>query len=215
VEIEVNESGAHAASGLGRRALIGAGVGGAALSLVPFVSGHAAASATTDETTTSTTTPPLRPTADDVALLAQAQQLELTAQALYDEALALSGWTDDQALVVTYLREAHQEYANALSGLLGRDAPGMMSEKVFGALKSDFAGSAEGVLAAAYALEATAAATHAEVLSQLQGTDAAALIASIQMNEARYGTVLADMQGSTDEADLLVTTDAESLVGQL
>ena len=215
MEIEVNESGARAASGVGRRALLGAGVGGAALSLVPFLSGHAAASATTDEPTTSTTTPPQRPTADDVALLAQAQQLELTAQALYDEALALSGWTDEQAVVVTYLREAHQEYANALSGLLGRDAPGAKSEKVFAALQTDFAGSSDGVLAAAYALEAAAAATHADVLSQLQGTDAAALIASIQMNEARYGTVLADLQGNTDEADLLVTTEAESLVGQL
>ena len=35
------------------------------------------------------------------------------------------------------------------------------------------------------------------------------------MSEARFGTVLADMQGNTDEADLLVTTDAEALVGQL
>ena len=71
------------------------------------------------------------------------------------------------------------------------------------------------MLAAAYALEATAAATHADILSQLQGTDGAALIASIEMNEARYGTVIADLKGSTDEAELLVTTDAESLVGQL
>lgn len=211
----MNESGARAASGVGRRALIGAGVGGAALSLVPFLSGHAAASATTDETTTSTTTPPRRPTADDAVLLGSAQQLELTVQALYEEALALSGWTDEQALVVTYLREAHQEFASALSGLLGRDAPGMRSDALFAALQTDFAGSAEGVLAAAYALEAAATATHADILSQLQGTDGAGLVASIQMSEARFGTVLADMQDNTDEADLLVTTDAESLVGQL
>lgn len=212
MEIDVNESGARAAQpAVGRRALLGAGVGGAALSLLPFLGGTAAAAAPTDETTT----PPKRPTEADSGLLAQAQQLELTAQALYDLALAVSGWSEEQAVVITYLREAHQAYANSLSGLLGRAAPGIVSQAVLDALTSDFSDSVGSVLAAAYELEAAAVATHGDLLSQLVGTDAAALIASIQMNEARFGTVLADLAGDPDEAQLLVTTDAESLVGQL
>ena len=212
MEIDVNESGARAAQpAVGRRALLGAGVGGAALSLLPFLGGTAAAAAPTDETTT----PPKRPTEADSGLLAQAQQLELTAQALYDIALVVSGWSDEQAVVITYLREAHQAYANSLSGLLGRAAPGIVSQAVLDARRSDFSDSVGSVLAAAYELEAAAVATHGDLLSQLVGTDAAALIASIQMNEARFGTVLADLAGDADEAQLLVTTDAESLVGQL
>jgi hypothetical protein len=210
VEIDVNESGARAdGPAVGRRALLGAGVGGVALSLLPFLSGSAAAATPVE------TTPPKRPTEADTVLLAQAQQLELTAQALYDVALSVSGWSDEQAVVVTFLREAHQAYANALSGLLGGAAPGVVSQAVLDALSGDFSESVDGALAAAYGLEASAVATHADVLSQIQGTDAAALIASIQMNEARFGTVLADLAGNTDEADMLVTTDAESLVGKL
>ncbi len=212
MEIDVNESGARAAQpAVGRRALLGAGVGGAALSLLPFLGGTAAATAPTDETTT----PPKRPTEADSGLLAQAQQLELTAQALYDIALAVNGWSDEQAVVITYLREAHQAYANSLSGLLGRAAPGVVSQAVLDARTGDFSDSVGSVLAAAYELEAAAVATHGDLLSKLVGTDAAALIASIQMNEARFGTVLADLAGDSDEAQLLVSTDAESLVGQL
>ncbi|MGB8857756.1 MAG: ferritin-like domain-containing protein [Ilumatobacteraceae bacterium] len=218
MEIEVTETGEHAATSaarhrVGRRAVVGAGVGGAALSLLPFLSGRAGASATTDESTT-TTVPPQRPTADDVALLGFAQQVELTAQALYDEALTVKGWSDSHAVVVTALREAHQAYAQSLSGFLGRQAPGTRSDDLFKSLQADFGASVEGALAAAASLESAAVATHGEVLSKLQGTDAAALIASIQSNEARHATVLADMAGETDNAVLLVDEENESLVGK-
>ncbi|MSX94700.1 MAG: hypothetical protein F2749_14910, partial [Actinobacteria bacterium] len=98
MDIEVTEIGHVAApQRVGRRALLGAGVGGAALSLLPLMSGRASASTTTtppgESTSTaaaaaSTTAPPKRPTDADVALLDFAQQLELTARALYDKALA-------------------------------------------------------------------------------------------------------------------------------
>jgi len=221
VDIEVTESGLDAAPStprhpLGRRALLGVGLGGAAMSLLPFLSGRASATTPVEEsTTTGVTTPPQRPTDPDVELLAVVQQVELTALALYNEALALSGWTDEHAVVITFIRQAHLAYGQSLSGLLGRRAPGVRSEQLFDELRGDFAGSVESVLAAAYALEASLAVTHGEVLAELQGTDAAALIASIQMNEARFGTVLADMAGMTDEADLLVEADAESLAGKV
>ncbi|HRC46829.1 MAG TPA: ferritin-like domain-containing protein [Ilumatobacteraceae bacterium] len=220
MEIEVTEPGEHAATSsarhrVGRRAFLGAGAGGAALSLLPFLSGRAAASATTDEsTTTAATTPPQRPTADDVALLSFVQQVEVTATALYGEAIAIGGWSDEQAVVVTFIRDAHRAYAQSLSGMLGRSAPNNMSQELFDGLRSDFVGDVAGVLAAAQAFESSAVATHGDVIAKLQGTDGAALLASIQIAEARFCTVLADLAGDTDPVTLLVDEEAESLVGR-
>ena len=92
---EVTQSGVDNAQGrVLRRSIIGAGLGGAALSLLPFLGGRAAATDTTatggSAETTTTTAPPLRPTADDTALLGQAQQLEIAARRLYAQALTLS-----------------------------------------------------------------------------------------------------------------------------
>jgi hypothetical protein len=67
------------------------------------------------------------------------------------------------------------------------------------------------VLNAAYAFESTAVATHTDVLGKLQGTDGASLIASIIIVEARHGTVLAYLNGSTDLDQLLVDTEADAL----
>ena len=227
MEIEVTESGALAAISdggqhVGRRAAVrvGAGValGGAALSLLPFLSGHAAASATTEPASTAeattTTAPPQRPTADDVALLSAAQQVEATAVALYNEALEVTGWSDQQALVVTFIRDAHLAYAQSLSGLLGREAPNSISQELFDARRDGFSGKVDAVLASAEALESTAVATHGDVIAKLLGTDGASLIASIQMNEARYCTVLADLAGETDPAVLLVDEEAASLMAK-
>ena len=214
MENEVTDFGTCAAQRVGRRAALGAGAGGVALSLLPFLSGRAAATTPPDSTTVATTAPPQRPTNDDLAVLGEAQVLELTARALYDEAIAAGGWSEEQAVVMVYIREAHEAYAQSLAGLIGRTAPGVRSEKLFTSLKAGFGGSVDGTLAAAYALESAAVATHADVLSLLVGIDGAALIASIQMNEARFCTVLADLSGVTDEADLLVDSEADSLVGK-
>lgn len=228
MEIEVTEYGADAAMSdsrphaeptrVGRRAVMGAGLGGAALSLLPFLSGRAAATATTEpastEEATTTTAPPQRPTADDVALLSFAQQVEATAVALYNEALKVTGWSEEQAITVTFIRDAHLAYAQALSGLLGRDAPNSISQEVFDANVAAFSGAVDAVLASAGALESTAVATHGDVIAKLVGTDGAKLIASIQMNEARYCTVLADLAGETDLTVLLVDEEAASLVGE-
>lgn len=227
MEIEVTESGAFAAMSdgrqpIGRRAAVrigaGVGLGGSALSLLPFLSRHAAASASTEpastEEATTTTAPPQRPTTDDVALLSFAQQVEATAVELYNEALKVAGWSDEQALVVTFIRDAHLAYAQSLSGLLGRDAPNSFSQEVFDAQKAGFSGAIDAVLASAAALESTAVATHGDVIAKLVGTDGASLIASIQMNEARYCTVLADLGGEADPAVLLVDEEAASLVGK-
>ena len=116
-----------------RRRLLGIGLGGAAVSLLPFLSGRASATTppttpptTTSDTTAATTTtaPPLRPTDGDVPLLGFAQSVELAARQLYDVALGTKGLFDDiQRAVIAAIRESHSAYAAALSGTLGRLAP--------------------------------------------------------------------------------------------
>ncbi|MDP2292586.1 MAG: hypothetical protein Q8M22_15450 [Actinomycetota bacterium] len=223
MEIEVTESGRHGApqpesgstsnrAAMGRRALLGAGIGGAALSLLPFLSGSAGA--TPPEEAATTTAPPRRPTTADAEMLGQLQALELTAQALYTEAVNVGGWSDEQAALVSFILEAHRAYGQSLSGLLGRDAPGRRNDELFDAWRADFTGAPDQVLAAAYDLESALVATHTEVLASLEGTNGAASISSMLINEARFCTALADLNGSTDNSELLVDDEADSLVGQ-
>ena len=60
-------------------------------------------------------------------------------------------------------------------------------------------------------LESTAVATYTEMLGKLQGTDGAALIASILIVEAANGTVIADLNGITTLDELLVVPEADAL----
>ena len=198
---------------LGRRALIGAGVSGAAISLLPLVAASAAASSGTDDATTAPTTaaPPRRPTDADIGVLGATQLIELTARALYDAAIAAGEWSDTEATAITTIREAHEAAAQALAGLLGGDAPGEMSQSLYDSLVNSFEGSIDDRLAAAYSLESSLVAGHSAALGQLQGIDGAALIAAIQSAEARHGTVLADLAGQTVVSTLLVLDEAAPL----
>ncbi|MEO7371471.1 MAG: ferritin-like domain-containing protein [Ilumatobacteraceae bacterium] len=198
-----------------RRRLLGIGLGGAAVSLLPWLVGRAGAttpnSGPTDSTpATTTTAPPKRPGGDDVALLGFAQSVELAARNLYDVALATKGFDDDQRAVIATIRESHDAYAAALSGFLGRQAPQSV-DPIFDDLKSTFGGDTASVLEAAAGIESTAVATHLDILGKLQGTDGAALIASILIVEARHGTVLNYLDGATDLDILLVNKEADAL----
>jgi hypothetical protein len=208
VDNEVTQTGVEMEQRSSRRGLIAAGVGGAALSLLPFLSGRA------DAADTTTTAPPKRPTADDTALLGAAQQVELTTLALYDQAIGKAkGWTPEQATLMTTLREAHHAFANAISGLLGRVAPNGPNETILAQRGSKFTGNSGDVLLAAADLESSLVATHLDVLAKLQGVNGAALVASILSSEARHVTALRDLGGVTDLSALLVDTEADSLLG--
>jgi hypothetical protein len=209
VDIDVTEPNT-ADSATMRRRLLGIGWGGAAASLLPWLSGRATATTTTSAATTTTTVPPKRPADDDVTLLGFAQSVELAARDLYDVALATDDFDANQRAVIAPIREAHAAYADGLSALLGRLAPQQVNA-VFDDLKATFGGDAKSVLAAAYALESTAVATHTDILGKLQGTDGASLLASVLIVEARHGTVLADISGSTDLDELLVDKEADAL----
>ena len=213
VDIEVTEP-APADSAL-RRRLLGIGLGGAAVSLLPFLVGRASATtppvATSDTTpATTTTAPPKRPTDDDVSLLGFAQSIELATRDLYDISLGATSFDPDVRAVIATLRESHDAYAASLSAILGREAP-QVANSIVKDLKDSFGGDATTVLQSAYHLESVAVATHIDILGKLQGTDGAALIASILIVEARHGTVLASLSGVTSLDDLLVDTEADAL----
>ncbi len=141
-------------------------------------------------------------------MLGFAQTLELAAVALYDQALG-GGSVADQSSLLTTLRESHQAYAQVIGGFLGTSAGGIEAADVVEQFGEGFGGSLDDVLAAAYDLETTALATHTELVGQLQGTEGAALLASILVAEARHATVLADLAGADLDAQL--TSDAAAL----
>jgi hypothetical protein len=220
VDNEVTQTGVEMEQRSSRRGLIAAGVGGAALSLLPFLSGRADAADTTTtaspttEGSTTTSAPPKRPTDSDTALLATAQKAEFTALALYDLALArVKGWSPEQTTLMTTLGGSHQAYANAFSGMLGRVAPNVPDETILGKFDSTFSGSPADVLKAAAELESALVATHLDILGQLQGVNGATQIAAIVSAEARHVTALRDLAGSTELSDLLVDKEAASLLG--
>lgn len=184
-----------AASPTGRRAVLAAGLG-AAVTLLPVLAGSAAAAEGE---------PPKKPTEDDLELLGAAQRLELSLRDVYDDAIGgVAGWTDEQAAVMVTLREAHEEFANALSSMLGTDAPGERSEVAYAELRNAAKGTPAEVIPAMWAVESRATATHLEVLGALVGTDGAELTAAIITAEARHSTALADLAGISDPTLRLV-----------
>jgi ferritin-like protein len=160
----------------------------------------------------STTTSPRRPTPDDVALLSFAQSFELTSRDLYQAALDAGVADSDLAGVFTTLRDNHDEYANRLSAILGVDAPRQRDNELYDELVGGFEdGDPAAVAPAGVELEATAVATHADLIGRLAGTEGAAALASFLVVEARHGTVLADIAGGGDDFDALLAADAEPL----
>jgi hypothetical protein len=243
--VDIDETEPAPADSALRRRLLGIGLGGAAFSLLPFLTGRAGA--TTPDTTPgavppgqvsdtpgspdttlgstpdtnpgstpgstpapTTTASPKRPTDDDVKLLGFAQTVELAARDLYDIGLSAKGFDDNQRAVIATIRESHDAYAASLSAILGRLAP-QNASTIVDDLKASFAGDASTVIESAYHLESVAVATHTDVLGKLQGTDGASLLASILIVEARHGTVLAYLNGSTALDDLLVNSEAAAL----
>jgi hypothetical protein len=215
VDIDVTEP-APADSAILRRRLLGIGLGGAAASILPLLSGRASATTTTSSTsdttaaTTTTTSPPRQPTSADNVMLTFAQTLEVAARDLYDVALDTKVFDEMQRSVIATIREAHEAYAASLSAILGRPMA-QIPDPIGEDMKAAFSGDLTGVLDAAYTLESTLVATYTEMLGKLQGVNGAALIASILIVEAANGTVLADLKKATDLDKLLVVPEAEAL----
>lgn len=161
-----------------RRALLGAGVVGAALALTGARSATAAA------------TPGLSD--DDKALAAFAIALELTARDLYDAAIA-AGSSDE---VWGVMREQHESYATRIAGLAGLSA-NTRNEEIYAELEDGF--STSDPTAAAQELENTAAATHIALLGQIETVTFAEIAAAIGAMESRHSTVLGLIAGESGD----------------
>lgn len=179
-----------------RRSLIGA-IGAAGIAGVAALAVARPASAA-----------PYATTEDDRLLLDQAMKLELTARDLYLATIE-AGASDDTLLVVEALSANHAAYAQAIAAAIGASAEGR-NEELFTDFSSDFATSDTATFAlAAWNFENSAAATHAELVSKYESTDAISLTGSIIVVEARQATVLADLGGFGSDLDKLFDPQAE------
>ena len=154
-----------------------------------------------------TTTPPRRPTEGDIALLQTVQQVELAARDLYT--VALEGAEGDAANTFAGLQAHHDMYAQSISSQIGKAAPQTRDDALYNSYKSGFDA------AAAWELENTLVVTHTDLLGRIEGTEPAALIASILVGESRHAVALAALAGKSpiDDIDAFLTTsDVSSLV---
>ncbi|HSJ91123.1 MAG TPA: ferritin-like domain-containing protein [Ilumatobacter sp.] len=181
----------HAASDRSsRRALLGAGVIGAALALTGTRSATAAA------------TPGL--SADDKSIATFAISLELAARDLYDAAIE-AGSSDDLWGV---LREQHEAYATRIAGLAGLSA-NTRNDDVYDSLVEAF--SVAEPIEAAQELENVAAATHIGLLGEIEAPRFAEIAASVASMESRHSTVLGMVAGlSGDDLFLNPATPVEA-----
>ncbi len=175
-----------------RRLLHAAGLGGLLAAALPVLSRSAGAT--------------LRPTAADVELLSFAQSLELAAVELYHQAAeTLGGEPALAAGVIDVIRSHHQAYADSFSGMLGRDAQNAVNQALIAEYMEAFS-DPEQVLVEASALEDSLMATHLMAIGELEGTDAAELLASVVIIEARHNTALLQLTGSPTMPELPMET---------
>lgn len=171
-----------------RRALLGAGVIGAALALTGSRPATAAAGLSDG----------------DAAAAGFAIGLELTARDLYDSAIAAGA--DD--LVWSVMREQHEAYAQRLAGITGISAADR-NDAVYDQLADAFDTSSPA--GAAFELENIAAATHTDLIGVVDDSAFASAMASFVSMESRHATVLAGLSGQGDDFDALFLNAATAL----
>jgi hypothetical protein len=153
---------------------------------------------------------PYSPTDGDKELLRAAMELELTAEALYREAID-AGLSDVAGDLAAVFAGNHAAYADQIAGWAGFSAD-TRNEAVFEELQSTFATSdADAFAEAAASLENTAVATHTSLLPDYESVDARTLTASVLVVEARMATVLTDFSGLASNLDDMFEPTAEPL----
>lgn len=128
------------------------------------------------------------PTSGDKELLTVAQSAEIAVHDLYENAVAKAGFTGDELATIAMFAEHHLAYAQAIGGLLGSEAPFKRNEEIYGQFVSATANRATATRTL-QTLENTLAATHTDILSRLEGSDGAELVASIISVEARHAAL--------------------------
>ena len=150
---------------------------------------------------------PVRPTEADIELLASTQSSALAVRDLYHSAVDAGAGGDHVASLVA-IAAHHDAYAQSISSLIGRAAPQARDDKLFAANKSDFGADTTKVALAAHTLENSLVAAHTEIIGQLEGSEGAALMASIVVTEARHVVALAAIAGKSpiDDIELFLAT---------
>lgn len=178
-----------------RRALLGAGVLGAAFAMASSVADSQVASAGASTT----------PLSDaDLALAGFAISVELAARDLYQA--AVDGGRSAEAWSI--MRDQHSAYAQRLAGVSGISAD-TRNAAVYDLLAPAFAG--DKPANASFDLENTAAATHGDVLAAVADTELAEVIASIAAMESRHAAYWAERSGRGENFDALFTNSATAL----
>jgi FlaG/FlaF family flagellin (archaellin) len=156
------------------------------------------ASAPVSEAATTTTAAPQRPTAEDAGGLGFLQQLEAAITRMYDQVLESDALDETARGVFTTIREAHQGYGQAVGAMLGQDAPSASEVPTFQEFEVDGTGRSVAELAErAYTAEATALATHLDMIGRVEATDGARMLGAIATIQARHCAVLAHLAGRT------------------
>jgi len=149
----------------------------------------------------STVTPP---TKADRELLAFANSAEFAARDLYAVAAALPGFSDDEKTMLVGFHDHHRAAGQALAGMVGSLATNVRSDEVYNAFRGRVMGSDKNaVLDALRDLENTLASTHLSLVGALEGSEGAALVASILNIQARQSAALGLLVGRSLD-DVLV-----------
>jgi len=194
--------------GLRRRQVVAAGLAGAALSL----------GATRIVSAQTPPSPPRAPTGDDRQRLASALSIELAARDLYRDAVAAGASVladpDGEAgpgnpELFQVLADNHSHYASVLAAELGASTTGVRDDALYDEWSSRFATSDVASLASdAYDFESILVATYIDLMGNLESVDAADIISSILVVEARHGAILADVAGLSDDLDVVLDDSA-------
>ena len=157
--------------------------------------------------------PPKQPTDADLVMLNDAQSAELAVRDLYDAALRVGAFSDVQVSVLELFRNHHTAYAQALNGIMGKSAINKRNESLYSS-NSGLVTSSTTSLTTLQSLENVLVATHTTIVGSLNGLDAATLLASILIVEARHAAVFSSapkMDVATalnDVAGSLVTSNS-------
>ncbi len=151
--------------------------------------------------------PPTRPTSADVELLAVAQGAELAVRDIYADVIAARAFSDEQLAVLTMFHDHHNEYAQALNGLLSKNAPNARNQMLYSTFASR-AKSTTTALSALQELENILVSTHTDLIGRLVGLDGAKLVASIAIVESRHAAVFSSTPEMIISAALINQTSS-------
>lgn len=159
------------------------------------------------------TPPPKKIQPEDLPLLGAAKVLELTAAQASETVIARLdslGVDEATAALLRAIGAHHRAYAEAISAAFGPGSPATPNPALLTLLGGPvFAeGTGAEVLTAMHEVEHHCSDTHQTLLGLLISTDAAALVASIVVIEARHAAVLGMLLGQPYGADELAIEDS-------